>query len=146
MTPEMRAHIINEQSLIVQFAPEEALQALPKLLRDDVDRLRAVNLALDIAGPVTDMDAATITMFERIQGVLLTVARDWYEPQDFLQAQKPIKETENGTVSGRQSVPTGSKGERNGGHVEHSRGVANLHEKLAKQKWFAPFAQFHWWR
>jgi tellurite resistance protein len=81
MTPEMRAHIINEQSLIVQFAPEEALQALPRLLRDDVDRVRAVNLALDIAGPVTDMDAATVAMFERIQGVLLTVARDWYEPQ-----------------------------------------------------------------
>jgi hypothetical protein len=141
MTPAMRAHIINEQSLIVQFAPEEALQALPKLLRDDVDRLRAVNLALDIAGPVTDMDAATIDMFKRIQGVLLTMARDWHE-----QTQQPNAGAANGKFSGPQASPSDLKGVINGAHFEHPWAVANLHEKLAKQKWFAPFTQLHWWR
>jgi tellurite resistance protein len=146
MTPEMRAHIINEQSLIVQFAPEEALQALPRLLRDDVDRVRAVNLVLDIAGPVTDMDAATIDMFKKIQSVLLTMARDWHEPPDAPQTQKPTTDTANGKVSALQASPTDLKGQLNGAHVEHSWAVTNLHEKLAKQKWFAPFAQLHWWR
>lgn len=75
-----RTHIINEQSLIVEFAAEDALKALPKLLHDDVDRIRALNLVLDIAGPSSAMDHATVAMFKRLQLVLMTMARDWHEP------------------------------------------------------------------
>ncbi len=75
MQPETRAALIYEQSLIVQFAPDQAMAALPKLLRDDVDRLRAVNLVMDIAGPYEEMDPATIGMFQRIQWVLRTLPR-----------------------------------------------------------------------
>ena len=89
MSLEDRTHLINEQSLIVQFAPNEALASLPKLLSDEVDRIRAVNLALDIAGPVDEMDAPTIAMFKRIQGVLLTMARDWHEPQLEIEERPP---------------------------------------------------------
>lgn len=72
-----RNHIIHEQSVIVDLAGQDAIETLPKLLRDDVDRLRAVNLVLEIAGPFEDMDAPTTAMFESIQAVLRTRAKNW---------------------------------------------------------------------
>jgi hypothetical protein len=80
MTPESRAHMIYEQSLIIEFAGDEAITALADLLKDPVDRYRALNLVLDVAGPIEQMDAATIAMFKRFQLVLLTLAYDWREP------------------------------------------------------------------
>lgn len=81
MTPEERAELIFEQTLIVKFAPEDALASLPQLLKDDVARYRAINLVLDIAGPLDDMDPATRTMFKRLQTVLRVMALHWREPQ-----------------------------------------------------------------
>lgn len=75
-----RNHIIHEQSLIVDLTGQEALATLPALLTDEVDRLRALNLVLDIAGPVEDMDAPTIAMFEEIQTTLRLMARGWHRP------------------------------------------------------------------
>ena len=80
MTPESRARIIHEQSTIVEFAGAEAVATLGELLLDPVDRYRALNLVLDVAGPVETMDAATIAMFRRLQGALLTLARHWSDP------------------------------------------------------------------
>jgi hypothetical protein len=39
-----------------------------------------LNFALDIAGPIDDMDAATVAMFKRFQAALLTMAREWRDP------------------------------------------------------------------
>ncbi|MHC0052484.1 DUF3141 domain-containing protein [Actibacterium sp. D379-3] len=80
MSAEQRNHLIHEQSLIVDLAGKQAIQTLPKLLRDDVDRLRAINLVLDVAGPVGEMDPATIAMFEQFQTVLRTRAKNWQNP------------------------------------------------------------------
>jgi len=80
MAPDKRSQIIYEQSLIVEFAPEAALETLPALLADEVDRMRAIDLVLEIAGPVEEMDGPTIAMFKRIQGGLRIMARDWHEP------------------------------------------------------------------
>ncbi|MES2192957.1 MAG: DUF3141 domain-containing protein [Pseudomonadota bacterium] len=80
MTPESRAHTIYEQSLIIEFAGDEAITALADLLKDPVDRYRALNLVLDVAGPIEQMDAPTIGMFKRFQSALLTMAHDWHEP------------------------------------------------------------------
>jgi len=80
MTPEARARKIYEQSLIVEFCGNEAVTSLAELLKDPVDRYRALNLVLDVAGPVQDMDAATIAMFKRFQAALLTLAREWRDP------------------------------------------------------------------
>lgn len=77
MDAVQRAHMIHEQSMIVDLAPREALASLPGLLRDDVDRLRALNLVLDVAGTVEEMEPATVAMFEQFQTVLLTRARGW---------------------------------------------------------------------
>lgn len=81
MSEADRTRLINEQNLIVQFAPDAAISTLPRLLSDDVDRIRAVNLVLDIAGPVDEMDAHTIAMFKRLQTILMTMAREWREPE-----------------------------------------------------------------
>ncbi len=53
---------------------------MAKLLKDPVDRYRALNLVLDVAGSVEDMDAPTIAMFKRFQAALLTMAREWRDP------------------------------------------------------------------
>lgn len=79
MTPEVRSHMIYEQSLIVQFAGNEAVTTLADLLKDPVDRYRSLNLVLDVAGPVEDMDGPTTAMFMRFQRVLLTLAREWHD-------------------------------------------------------------------
>ena len=80
MTPELRSRIIFEQSLVVEFAGNDAIATLADLLKDPVDRYSALNLVLDVAGPVADMDAPTIAMFQRFQQVLLTMAREWHDP------------------------------------------------------------------
>lgn len=80
MTPEDRARMIHEQSVIVEFCGNEAVTALAELLKDPVDRYRALNFVMDVAGPVEDMDAPTIAMFKRFQATLLTLAREWRDP------------------------------------------------------------------
>ena len=80
MTPELRSRMIFEQSLVVEFAGNDAVTTLADLLKDPVDRYSALNLVLDVAGPVAEMDAPTIAMFQRFQQVLLTMAREWHDP------------------------------------------------------------------
>lgn len=77
MLPERRVRMIYEQDLIVHFVPDEALFGLRSLLFDDVDRIHALNMAMEIAGPVEEMDEETYSMFERIQKVLVAYARGW---------------------------------------------------------------------
>ena len=89
MTPEHRSRIIHEQTMIVEFAGKEAIATLPDLLRDDVDRVRAVNLVMEIAGAVEEMDPPTIAMFKHIQQVLKTMAKDWHEPQHEVEGHIP---------------------------------------------------------
>ena len=74
LLPEDHSRLIFEQGLIVEFAPEQAITSLAELLREPVDRSSALGLALEIAGPIEDMDAATIDMFGRIESALLTMA------------------------------------------------------------------------
>ncbi len=80
MTPELRSRIIFEQSLVVEFAGNDAIATLADLLKDPVDRYSALNLVLDVAGPVEEMDAPTLAMFRRFQQTLLTMAREWRDP------------------------------------------------------------------
>ena len=80
MTAETRSRIIHEQSVIVEFSGEDAITTLADILRDPVDRYRALNLVMDVAGPMEMMDAATIAMFKRFQAALSTLAREWRDP------------------------------------------------------------------
>jgi len=81
MTSEARSRMIHEQSVIVEFAGEDAVTSLADLLKDPVDRYRALNLVLDVAGPSDHMDPPTLAMFKRFQSTLLTLAREWHDPE-----------------------------------------------------------------
>jgi hypothetical protein len=70
MGDAVRSHIINEQSLIVDFEPEEAITALPSVLATNEERSRAIALAEQIAGDVAEMNEATVRMLVRIRDVL----------------------------------------------------------------------------
>ena len=88
MTAETRSHMIREQSVIVEFAGSEAVTSLADLLKDPVDRYRALNLVLEVAGPSEQMEAPALAMFKRFQAGLLTLAREWRDPELDLRAQE----------------------------------------------------------
>jgi hypothetical protein len=80
MTAETRSRMIHEQSVIVEFCGDDAVTTLADILRDPVDRYRALNLVMEVAGPMELLDAPTIAMFKRFQATLLTLAREWRDP------------------------------------------------------------------
>jgi len=92
MTSEARSRMIHEQSMIAEFAGDEAITSLADILKDPVDRYRALNLVLDVAGPSERMDAPTLAMFKRFQAALLTLAREWRDPE----LERPAQEAEDG--------------------------------------------------
>jgi hypothetical protein len=80
--------MIHEQSIIVEFCGDAAVTTLADILIDPVDRYRALNLVMDVAGPVEEFDAPTLAMFRRFQGAVLTLAKEWRDP-DFAQRETP---------------------------------------------------------
>ncbi|AFL73014.1 DUF3141 domain-containing protein [Thiocystis violascens] len=70
MNPKHRTRLIHRESLIVGFEPEAAIAALPRLLQDPGERLRALDLCLGIAGPREEMSAETHAMMARLTQVL----------------------------------------------------------------------------
>jgi len=67
---ETRARMINAQSLIVEFEPEQAIATLPDLLPDPAERLRAAELCEEVAGPLSEMEPKSIAMLDRLRAVL----------------------------------------------------------------------------
>ncbi len=65
-----RAEIIHEQSLIVEYAREQAIESLPELLRTPEDRRRAAEVVQFVPGPLDEMDPHTLTMLQRMRAVL----------------------------------------------------------------------------
>jgi tellurite resistance protein len=84
MTPEMRRHLIDTQSQIVERAGPAAEAALMRMLRDDIDRYRAVNLVHDLMEFGPDSPGELIAAFEGLQRALRTRARDWRNLPDTL--------------------------------------------------------------
>jgi pimeloyl-ACP methyl ester carboxylesterase len=80
MTAETRRRMIHEQSVIVEFCGDDAITTLADILKDPVDRYRGLNLVMDVAGPMEELDGPTIAMFRRFQAALLTLAREWRDP------------------------------------------------------------------
>jgi hypothetical protein len=70
MPPKQRTKMIHRESLIVGFEPERALAALPELIPLAPDRRRALELCLEIAGPVEEMSLDTIVMLNRLTLIL----------------------------------------------------------------------------
>ncbi|MFL5255416.1 MAG: hypothetical protein ACJ8AI_21485 [Rhodopila sp.] len=67
---DRRARIIAEQTLILDFAPDQAFSALPHLLPTRDERQRAIDTVQEIAGNVTEMSESTLRMLARLREVL----------------------------------------------------------------------------
>jgi pimeloyl-ACP methyl ester carboxylesterase len=67
---EKRAAIIREQTIVVEFAPERALETLPDLLPSFEERQKAVGVVEYIAGAVDEMEPRTIQMAEKLRATL----------------------------------------------------------------------------
>jgi len=105
MTGETRTRLIFEQTVIVEYCGDEAIALLAELLKDPVDRYRALNLVLDVAGPLDQMDDATVAMFRRFQVVLLTLAREWRDPDLGRHAPAAADELQSRTAASADSPP-----------------------------------------
>ncbi len=67
---ERRAELIHEQSVIVEFEKDLAIEALPRLLPDPDERLKAVGVVEFIAGAIEEMEPHTIQALQRFRRVL----------------------------------------------------------------------------
>jgi hypothetical protein len=65
-----RNRIIHRETIIAEFAAEEALATLPLLIPDIEDRLRALALCEYVAGPPEEMDDAVKATFEAFRTAL----------------------------------------------------------------------------
>ncbi|MGQ3674326.1 DUF3141 domain-containing protein [Xanthobacter sp. TB0139] len=67
---EQRAQIIHEQTLVVEYAGEEAIQALPEMLKTEEERRKAMDVVQYVPGRIDEMDPRTLAMLQRFRHVL----------------------------------------------------------------------------
>ncbi len=67
---EERTRIINTQTLIIDFEPEQAIATLPTLLPHAADRERAIALVEQIAGDPAEMSEPTVLMLAHLRAAL----------------------------------------------------------------------------
>ena len=65
-----RALMIHEQSLIVEFEPEKAVETLPKLLKTKADRELAAKVVQFIPGAMDEMEPHTLAKLQEFRKVL----------------------------------------------------------------------------
>lgn len=65
-----RSRIIHQQTLAIDFEPEQAIATLPQLLPHMEDRERAIALVEEIAGDVGEMSEPTVLVLHRLRDVL----------------------------------------------------------------------------
>jgi len=68
--PERRAALIREQGIIVQFAPDWAIAALPELLRDTAQRRKAMDVVEFIAGSYEEMEPEMLQTLQQMHEAL----------------------------------------------------------------------------
>lgn len=70
LTPDARSFMLQEQTLITEFAPEQALAALPKLLKTREERELATRVVRYIPGAIEEMTPHTLETLQRFHEVL----------------------------------------------------------------------------
>jgi tellurite resistance protein len=70
LTAEQRKKIIDQQTLLVQFEPEQAIDALPRLLTTPEERELAAEVAQYVPGLISEMTPHTLEMLQRFRRVL----------------------------------------------------------------------------
>ena len=67
---EARQAMIREQTLLVEVAPDQALETLPVLLPDAEARARALATVADVAGPEAELGDPAQAMLARLRALL----------------------------------------------------------------------------
>ena len=70
LSPVVRARIIRQQSLIIEFEPDLALASLPRMLPSTAERETALAQAQYVLGSADEMSAETRAMLQAIRQVL----------------------------------------------------------------------------
>ncbi|MEM8701720.1 MAG: DUF3141 domain-containing protein [Pseudomonadota bacterium] len=70
LTPDERSFMLQEQTLIVEFAPERALSSLPKLLKTKEERELACKVVRYIPGDIDEMTPHTLETLQSFHKVL----------------------------------------------------------------------------
>ncbi|WP_306143367.1 DUF3141 domain-containing protein [Roseibium sp. MMSF_3412] len=70
LTPDERSFMLQEQTLIVEFAPERALSSLPKLLKTREERELATRVVRYIPGDIDEMTPHTLETLQSFHKVL----------------------------------------------------------------------------
>ena len=70
LSTDQRKQIIDEQSLIVQFEPERAIETLADLLKTPEERRLAVEVVQFVPGTIDEMAPSTLDMLQRFHRVL----------------------------------------------------------------------------
>ncbi|MFG1419602.1 DUF3141 domain-containing protein [Xanthobacter sp. V0B-10] len=67
---ERKAEIIHEQSLIVEYARDAAIEGLAEMLRTPEERRKAAEVVQFVPGPINEMEPRTLAMLQRIRQAL----------------------------------------------------------------------------
>ncbi|MHA7773777.1 DUF3141 domain-containing protein [Roseibium sp. M-1] len=70
LKPDERSFILQEQTLIVEFAPDLAIETLPKLLKTREERELAAGVVRYIPGAIDEMTPHTLETLQRFHAVL----------------------------------------------------------------------------
>jgi pimeloyl-ACP methyl ester carboxylesterase len=70
MGAELRARLMHEQALIVEFKREGAIEALPLLLPRHDDRQNAIGLVEYLTGPIEEMESHSLKALQRFRRLL----------------------------------------------------------------------------
>jgi poly(3-hydroxyalkanoate) synthetase len=71
---QRRAQLIHEQSIIVEFERNAAIETLPLLLPDPTERAKAVSVVEYVAGAIEEMEPRTVHMLQQIRKALMLPA------------------------------------------------------------------------
>ena len=67
---QRRGEIINEQSIIIEFEPEKAIQTLTSLVRTMAEKKKAILAVEFVAGTIDEMEPHTFRMLQKIRSAL----------------------------------------------------------------------------
>jgi len=70
MSPKHRTRLVHRESLVVAFAPDEAIATLPRMLPTTAERARALQLCHEVSGPASEQEDTVREMFDRLVAVL----------------------------------------------------------------------------
>jgi len=80
MSPKHRANMIREQSVIIEFEPDAALAALPRMLTTPEVRRAAMDVVEYIVGDPFEMGPKTVALLQSMRDLLELAAQDTPTP------------------------------------------------------------------